>query len=93
MNNQFEVTEEMLRDFCNKGLKVSEMAETITKLANEQGLEAKCSEGQVKRLCKEYGIDLRKKPMKSVFVAVRTNTTQNSKTENKTVENVQEVTA
>lgn len=94
MNNQFEVTEDMLRGFCKRGMKVKEMADSITQQAQEQGFDAKCSEGQVKKLCKEYGIDLRKKPLKSVFVAVRTNLTQQeSKTDNKTVETIQEVTA
>lgn len=58
----FRITAEMLNGYCQQGLTVKEMAETIS---NQSGI--KCSVNQVKKACEHYNISLKAKPRKSAF--------------------------
>lgn len=59
----FRITAEMLNGYCQQGLTVKEMAETIS---NQSGI--KCSVGQIRKACEHYNISLKAKPRKSAFL-------------------------
>jgi hypothetical protein len=60
--SQFKITKELLSSYCQSGLTTKEMASSISAASGYP-----CSVGTVRKACEAYGIDLRRKPLKSPF--------------------------
>lgn len=74
--SQFRITRELLSGYCQAGLTVKEMADAISAASGYP-----CSQGTVRSACTTYGINLRRKPLKSPFTFgdnVVTNATSNT---------------
>ena len=61
--SEFRITKELLSGYCQSGYTVKDMSQAIEK---ESGY--KCPVETVRQACKAYGIDLRRKPLRSPFV-------------------------
>lgn len=62
MAQEFLITKDMIKTYCENGFTVNKMAEAITEASNTT-----CSPATIRKAAKHFGIDLKKKARPSVF--------------------------